>query len=273
MIYTTTELRADYSRRHIDLLVREGTLARAGHYLVTQGTEEAVVAALRAGARPTCLTAAKHHGLWLPPGKDRHVYTRRGLRVPDAWATHGWTRNWPEPDPVASPGLLLEHASRCLDRLDVGILADSALREGKLDEADVAAVARTAPPGVARVLDRVSSLAESGTESKVRLFFQLRRVPVRAQVEIPGVGRVDLLVGHRWIVECDSRAHHTGESAYEYDRARDICSAELGYATSRLTHGMVFGEWDQTVGRLDRIIASRQHLVPPERWIRMRRHA
>lgn len=270
MIYTYAQLRTEHSRRGIDSLVREGQLIRAGRLFVTADTDEAVVAALGHGARATCLTAAKYHKLWVPPGSGRHVYTRRGREVPQGWVTHGRTEAWPEPDPVASPSLLLLHATRCLDPLDVGILADSALRQGEVHEADIAMIRRHSPRDMHRVLDRTSPSAESGTESKVRLYFQLRRVPVRSQVEIPGVGRVDLLVGHRWIIECDSKAHHTGEAKYEYDRERDAASLDQGYFTTRLTHGMVFGQWAQTTDRLDRVVASRQHLIRPEQWVRTR---
>lgn len=265
MIYTVNDLRSEYTARQISSLVGQGHLIRAGRYYLTEGTDEAVVAALTAGVRPTCLTAARHYGLWVPPVVGWHVYARRERAIPTRWVGHGWNHAWPEPDPVASPALMLEHAGRCLDPLDVGILADSALREGHLHAADIAAIRRTAPRAVGRVLDRVSTLAESGTETKVRLFFQLRRVPVRAQVQIPGIGRVDLLVGRRWIIECDSRAHHTGATVYAYDRARDFSATEQGYITTRLTYGMVFGQWDATTSRLTRIVRSRQHLVDPAR--------
>src|SRR5699024_4198688 len=118
--------------------------------------------------------------------------------------------------------------TRCLDPMDVGILADSALHQELVHEADNAMIRRAAPRAMHRVLDRTSALAESGTETKVRLYFQLKRVPVRAQVRIPGVGRVDLLVGNRWIIECDSKEHHTGSSQYEYDRERDGAAVDLG---------------------------------------------
>lgn len=271
MFYMYTDLRTEHSRRGIDRLVDHGSVIRAGRFFATPGTDEAAVAALQHGARATCLTAAKHHGLWVPEGSARHVYTRRGLPVPKGWITHGRTERWPEPDPVASPRLLLEHATRCLDPVALGILTDSALHKELVHEADIAMIRRRAPRSVHRVLDRTTSLAESGTETKVRLYLQLKRVPVRTQVQIPGVGRVDLLVGNRWIIECDSKEHHTGRSAYEYDRERDGASLDLGYFTSRLTYEMVFGCWTQTTERLDRVLASRQHLITPEQWIRTRR--
>lgn len=214
MIHTYTDLRRDHSRRHIGTLLVAGRLRRVGTHYVDPEAEidEVVLEALGLGIRPTCLTAAKHHGLWVPPGTERHGYARRRPTYPEGWVAHGWTAAWPEPDPG--------------------------------DE------------------------AESGTETKVRLFFQLRSVPVRAQVQIPGVGRVDLLVGRRWIVECDSRAHHTGEEQYEKDRRRDISAVERGYFTTRLTHGMVFRRWEKTTQRLRAVIRSGQHLVEPARWAR-----
>lgn len=271
MIYTFTQLRTELSRREIEKVVAAGQLERAGHLYVEPGADDAVVAPLRRGARATCLTAARHHGIWTPPGPGRHVYTRRGGTVPGAWVTHGYNRRWPESDLVASPQLLIEHACRCLEPLHVGILAESALHKGLLHEADVAAIRRSAPRPVQRVLDRANPLAESGTESKVRLHLELRRVPVTPQVQIDGVGRVDLLIGRRWILECDSKAHHTDKAAYAKDRGRDIRAAELGYTTSRLTYDMCFGQWDDTVVRMDTMIASGQHLIPPEEWIRARR--
>lgn len=269
MIYTTTDLRTDLSRREIDSLVDIGQLIKAGRsFYATPSTDALVVAALRAGARPTCLTAAHHHKLWVPPGSGKHAYSHRSRDLPTGWIPHGWHQTWPEADPVASPGLLVQHAATCLDPVDVGILADSALHDGSLDPADLAAITRGAPRDAARVLARATKKAESGTETKVRLFFQLRGVPVQPQVEIPGVGRVDHLVGRRWIVECDSKEHHTGTAQYEYDRARDMAAAARGYTTNRLTYDMVFGTWTATTELLISIIRSGQHLVDPARWLR-----
>lgn len=243
----------------------KGEVARAGRYYVTPDTPPEIREALAHGLRPTCVTAAQEHGLWLPPGRGRHVYVRRGA-VGRGWVGHGWHQRWPEEAPVASPRLLLEHALTCLDPLDVGILADSALHQELVSADQVAALASVAPRGVARVLARASGEAQSGTESKVRLFLQLHNVTVTPQVEIPGVGRVDNLAGRRWILESDSRAHHTGEDTYAKDRARDLRALELGYFTSRLTHWMTFGGWRRTSRTLLDVIRSGQHLEDPAKY-------
>ena len=271
MIYTYAQLREQHSRRKIDRWVAEERLVRAGRHLVLPGTDDAIIAALGKGLRTTCLTAARHHGIWTPPGRGRHVYGRRGHPVPRAWVDHGYHHAWPEDDPVASPALLLEHAARCVDPVDVGILAESAMHLKLLHEADVAAIRRVSPRQVQRVLAHASGLPESGSESKVRLHLLLERVPVRPQVEIEGVGRVDLLVGERWIIECDSKTHHKDKDAYVKDRGRDFNATALGYRTNRLTYEMCFPHWDVTAMWLAQVLATGEHLVPPEQWLRTRR--
>jgi len=65
---------------------------------------------------------------------------------------------------------------------------------------------------------------------------------VRIQVEIPGVGTVDTLVGDRLILELDSRAHHLG-SNYEKDRTRDLLAIEQGYIVLRVSYHRVMNDW------------------------------
>lgn len=265
MIYTSRQVHDRVAARAIPQIVGRGELVRAGRYYVTPDTDEGVRAALTAGLRPTCVTAAEQHGLWVPPAVGLHVYGRR-RQVGAGWVGHGWHPSWPEPSPIASPRLLLEHSIRCLDPLEVGILADSALYNELVDQDTVAELAATAPRGVRRVLERASGKAQSGTESKVRFFLLLHNVVVTPQVWIPGVGYVDNLAGRRWIIECDSRQHHTGKDTYAKDRARDLRALELGYFTTRLTHAMTFAGWARTSATLMQVIRSGRHLDPPERW-------
>lgn len=271
MLHTYTQLRIHHTRREIEAAVATGTLVRAGRYYALAGVDESLLGPLRRGARPTCLTAARHHGIWTPPGAGRHVYTRRAGDVPAPWVTHGYHHEWPEDDPIASPALLLEHAARCLDPLDVGVLADSALHLGLLHDADVVAISRHAPRPVQPVLARASRLAESGTESRVRLHLQLGRVPVQPQAQVVGVGRVDLLVGRSWIIECDSRAHHDDREAYAKDRRRDKAAGVLGYVTTRLTYEDVEDSWPTTRSQLLAILRTGEHLRPPTERARDRR--
>lgn len=263
MIWTRDEWRG--TARQLAAAVVRGEVLRAGRYYVSPDTPPEIRGALADGLRPTCATAAQQHGLWVPPTSGVHVYGRRAGE-PSGFVGHGWHHRWPEDAAIASPQLALQHAIGCLDPLDVGIIADSALHTGTLDARQVRDLAVDAPRGVARVLSRVSGRAQSGSESKVRLFMQLHNVTVTPQVLITGVGWVDNLAGRRWILECDSRAHHTGVDTYATDRARDLRALELGYFTTRLTHWMVFAGWRRTSSTLLRVIRSGRHLDPPERW-------
>lgn len=270
VIYSRSQLREVHSRRGIDSLVSDGRLVQAGQWLVTPDEPDAVVLALRAGCRPTCATAARYHGLWTPRSSRIHVYRPRTPRLVGGLLAHGWEDRWVEDDPVASPHLLLRHALRCLPPVEVGILADSAVHLGTVHEADVAALRREAPRQVARVLARVDGRAESGTESRVRLFFALKGVQVEPQVVIDGVGRVDLRVGRSWIIECDSREHHTDRVAYTRDRRRDTGARLLGYLTTRLTHADVEDTWPTTRSQLLTILRTGEHLREPEDRARQR---
>lgn len=271
VIYSHSQLREEHSRRDIESLVSAGRIVRAGRWLVTPDESDAVVLPLRAGCRPTCATAARHHGLWTPRSSRIHAYRPRTPRLSGGLLAHGWEDRWVEEDPVASPGLLLRHALRCLSPVEVAILADSAVHLEKVHEADVAALRRGAPRRVARVLARVDGRAESGTESRVRLLFALKGVEVEPQVVIDGVGRVDLRVGRSWIIECDSRKHHTDKQAYTRDRRRDKGARLLGYLTTRLTHEDVEEAWPTTRSELLAILRTGEHLREPADRSRQRR--
>lgn len=82
---------------------------------------------------------------------------------------------------------------------------------------------------------------------------------VRAQVEIPGVGRVDLLIGRRLVIECDSRAHHTGEAAYESDRTRDRKLVRMGYLVIRLTYQQKLNDWPNVEADILALIRRDEH--------------
>jgi len=97
--------------------------------------------------------------------------------------------------------------------------------------------------------------------------FRLRRlgVKVRSQVFIEDVGRVDLLVGKRLVIEVDSRAHHTGESTYQTDRRRDLVLVARGRLVLRFTYHQIVHEWDAVLKELRLLIRSEAHLRPRPR--------
>jgi very-short-patch-repair endonuclease len=118
-------------------------------------------------------------------------------------------------------------------------------------------------PRRAQQLSRFDPRAESGSETRVRLFLVRRGYRVRPQAVVSGVGRVDLLVGESLIIECDSHAHHTGEANYCADRRRDLNATASGYLVVRLTWEQCFLTWPSTTRLLVTHLQTRRYLRPP----------
>ncbi|MGC3953664.1 MAG: DUF559 domain-containing protein [Propionicimonas sp.] len=157
-------------------------------------------------------------------------------------------------------------ATRCLDDEGIVVVLDSILNQRLLTRSQLTVILANCPRRVRRLLAETDAKAESGTESMVR--FRLRRlgIKVRSQIVMAGVGRVDLLVGTRLVIEVDSREHHTGAAAYSNDRRRDLFLVTRGgMLVIRLTYNQIVYEWDAVVVELLRIIRRREHLKPRRR--------
>ena len=116
-------------------------------------------------------------------------------------------------------------------------------RLGLLSVADLATVRALALPSRRHLVDRVDPGSASGIETVVRLFLRTHGIRHRIQVRISGVGRVDLLIGDRLILEID------GEAVPHWprvrgDRRRDLELVMRGYLVIRLSYRMVMSEWD-----------------------------
>lgn len=260
---------AGMRHRSIAELMRAGTLHRAGHgWYATSSTPAAVTTALRRGARLTCVSAAAVHGLWTPPFGKVHVAQRRGggRRSRDVVHEHRpVVRTWPDDEPVLPLDTALVHAGTCLPGESVAVLLESALERGVLDRAAVVDILDRIPVRIRRQLTGLRIDAGSGSETRVRRYLERRGVSVRAQVQIRGVGRVDLLVGDRLIIECDSRAFHDSADAYETDRERDVRAIAAGYAVVRLTWYKIWADWQRTCETLDGLVRSGLHRARGDR--------
>ena len=87
--------------------------------------------------------------------------------------------------------------------------------------------------------------AQSGTETIARCLLRQYGLVVEPQVEIAGVGRVDLLIEGRLILELDSREWHLGEERYEVDRLRDLAATTNRYPVLRVSWSSVLFRWPE----------------------------
>ena len=251
-------------------LVRAEALTRVRHgWFAGPHPQPLVLRAVRAGGAVGCVSALALHGVWKVPGSTLHV--RRSHDLAGRAVPAGVCECHPRPrltavdrsvDPLP---VALATALRCVDADTAVQLMDSALHRGLLDRADLTGIVTGAPPACHVLLDRVNGAAESGTESLVRVRLQRRRVKLRIQVQILDIGRVDLLVGDRFVIEVDSRSHHTSEQNYAEDRKRDRRLAASGYLVVRLTYEDVMSGWDTVEPDILAIIRSGQHRWPRRR--------
>ncbi|MGV9825904.1 DUF559 domain-containing protein [Gordonia sp. NPDC003429] len=155
----------------------------------------------------------------------------------------------------------LRHALKCLDDEGIVVVCDSILHLGLLELRDLDDVFAAAPRRVRRLLDHCDPTAESGTETMVRLRLRLLGIGVSTQVRIIGLGRVDLLVGTRLIIEVDSEEFHDRSAAQRArDRRRDEIATDLGYIPLRLDYKRVMYEWADAEATILDIVRRRDHV-------------
>ena len=160
------------------------------------------------------------------PGTTR-LPERRGVVA--HWRRSSATRESLAADLVEA----LAQSCRCQQPRDAIATLESAWHLGLVDEVGMGAVFARLPQRYRALRGPLDRRSESGAETLMRLLLRGLGAEVEVQVQIVGVGRVDLVVDGWLIVECDSRAFHEGWEAQNHDRARDMAAAALGYTTVR----------------------------------------
>lgn len=252
-------LRAEgMSRESIRAAVGAGQLfhARRDVYLARPASDRLQQAA-RVGGRLDCVSLMREAGVFvLAAERDLHVQVpkhRSRLRSPRARSvplngrTHSVVVHWRDDpaDPRAlhtDPVHAVTQALACQrPRASLATL-DSALNVGFIGEAQLDAVFARLPRRWGALRAAVDGRAEAGSETFARLISRTFGVSVELQVQVKGVGRVDILVDGWIIVECDSRAFHGGWESQERDRRRDLAAAAQGYTTLRPAATHLFDE-------------------------------
>lgn len=237
---TASDLRgAGISRHHAARLVDQGQLIRLrrGRFVAVETPRELVEVG-RLGGRLDCLSLLAAVGVFVRsrPAIPHVQFERGSSRLPPrptGVIAHWRASESPSQDLVAQIIDAVTQACRCQSPRDAIATLDSAWFHAVVDESDIAAVFSRLPRRFRRLRGLLDPRAESGPETLVRLMLRGLGCRVEVQVAIPAVGRVDLLADGWLIVECDSRAHHSGWDAQRRDRRRDLAAAALGYTTVR----------------------------------------
>jgi very-short-patch-repair endonuclease len=256
IVATYELLRIGATSRMLTLAVRTGILVRVRQGWYGLPDADAILeAAVRVGGRATCITAGASYGMWTVEARVLHVRVpkhdsrlrspqdrRRRLESGEAVRVH-WRNGGVGTRHRVAPEIALVDMIGCQSLERVIAAADSALRAGLVTRRRWLDLTSGYPERLARLLGEADGIAESWIESIGG--FRLRRAGfiLRRQVLIANVGRVDLMIGDRLIIEFDGWEFHRSREAFERDRRRDAELARRGYIVLRFTHRQVTREW------------------------------
>lgn len=263
--FTRAEI-ADAVRSRRVLRVRQGWYARPD-------TDRTVLRAARVGGRVTCVTALGLQGVWIPRQRDLHVAcaahdarlrrpsdSRQRIAPEDPVTVHWRTLPPGGSRLILEPLDALVDAIRCLDHAVLPLAADSLLHTHPGVRTHWRAFLASRPRRVRELLDAADGVCESGIETKTWLGIRSLSIPVRRQVSIARVGRVDFVIGARLVVEVDGQEYHTDPQQFEDDRRRDAALASLGFVTLRFSYAQVMDRWPDVSAAIAGALARGSHL-------------
>lgn len=277
-VAATFELYAmGHTRKSLGLAVVDGRIVRVrqGWYLLP-ATPLPTVKAARVGGRLGCISGARHYGLSVRDSHRVHVAVRpfsARLRNPDEMSKRlADTRN---PDVVihwndegragsrfaASPLTCLTQMAMCVSPELTIAAVDSAIRLRLTTREEWMAAIAQFPRRLRRLLERINGASESIIESVVRFRLEMLGIDTRLQVRLSGVGRVDLLIGDRLVIELDGYLYHSDPERFEADRRRDARLSIRGYRVLRFSYHQVFNRWAEVRGAILAAIARGDHLA------------
>lgn len=248
--FTRGDLRRAVQHR---LIIR----VRQGWYTVP-GVRPELIQAARVGGRLTCLSGIRLHGAWQYPTRSLHVSTAANscrLREPTdkskRLSVNAPVRvHWRDHEPAGSrlmlpPSECLRDLIHCQSPEVVMTAVDSALHNGLIHLNQWQQVLSLAPAETQLAMAEPEPRCESGTETLTRIRLAPFNLPMRPQEHIPGVGRVDFLIGERLVIEVDGAEYHTDPERFEADRRRDAILSRLDYRVLRFSYRQVMFRWQE----------------------------
>ena len=107
-----------------------------------------------------------------------------------------------------------------------------------------------------RILRELDVRAESIVEVDAQHLFRTNGIGYEAQVTLPGIGRVDFLLGGFLIVEIDGFAFHAERKDMLRDRDRNNASTISGYAVLRYMPEHIWFNPEQVLSDIRAVLAA-----------------
>lgn len=240
-------IRAGVDDRMLRHAVRSGELERVrpGTYALPD-LPAPIRIALRHGGVLACVSVLRLRGLWvLPLDEVVHVSVPpngHARRHTGCACVQHWSALQCRPTQVSLVDALLQ-VRRCQGEDAFFAALESALHNGVLSGIGRAALRRRITESARWLVDFARRDADSGLESLLRLRLHRLGISLRSQVDIPGVGRVDFVLGDRLILEVDGRLNHEEAPRRHRDLVRDAVAAAHGFDTLRFDYLLVVHDW------------------------------
>lgn len=236
----------------------EGWLPVRRGWYASPSANPQVVRAVAAGGVLGCVSVLRRYGVWVPDSGLHIRYSKRArLSRPNDRSCQPYRLDPPILGAVDPVDIAVASAANCLDAEGLIVILDSMLNERMIEMADARDIVAASRLAHLNLAERCDPKSESGLETMVRLRLRALGIHLQTQVDIPTVGRVDLLVGDRLIIETDGRENH--QPKYQADRTRDRAATSLGLLTMRLTYEDVVYRWDVVLEDILSVIRRRAH--------------
>ncbi|NUP59617.1 MAG: DUF559 domain-containing protein [Pseudarthrobacter sp.] len=250
-------LDAGFPRRELMRLQECGAAQPRRGVFVLPGCDEGILAAVLNNGRLSCASAAVHYGLWLrkPPAR-LHLACNHGHG--SGFVRHRTVRFQGHPLlPLAAVEDVALHALGCLPAPASTAMATSAIRLHAVPRELLASQLLADRSGTARrVLRELDIRAESIVEVDLAHLFRKHGIEYASQVFLPGIGRVDFLLGGFLIVEVDGFAFHSKRGDMLRDRARNNASTVSGYAVLRYMPEQIWFDPSMVISEINTVLAA-----------------
>jgi len=266
-----SELTSSVERDALDLALASGRVSRVRRNLyVLADIREVRRRAISAGGVASHLTAAQHWGWKVKDAPERPCITlARGSRPP----TGDLELHWQDLTPREIAGHVTRRVptviacARSYDEATALCVADSALREGQVTRGQLLLAAQRSPrtgrAKAIRVVQLADGRAANPFESVLRwLCASVDGLCAVPQVEVEGVGRVDLMDARLGIViEAESFEFHGSLDTFRRDAHRYTACARRGLVVVRFTWHEVMHQPDYVRAALADVVRTRSTLV------------
>ncbi|MDR7082328.1 hypothetical protein J2X01_001616 [Arthrobacter ginsengisoli] len=205
------------------------------------GADAGLVSIRSLPAEPACVTAAQFRGLWvLESPSQPHISVTHSRSYP-GFVCHR----------SAAPPTLLDtvvQSLRCLPDLDGLVIAEAAvvLKGLSLPELRQRLAGRN-DMRQRRIVARIVPQSQSIIECMARYWLRRAGFHVESQVNIPGMGHVDLMVDGRLGIETDGAGFHMDRASFEEDRRRWNVTTRRGIPTLVVSYPLLLNRPEEFI--------------------------